>query len=281
MSDNPVAIATEDTRAIIEASRAAQEVQASVILAKKFPRDWAQVEMKIAQSCARKSLAECAVYSFPRGGTQVNGPSIRLAEALAAAWGNLQYGIVEVDRRGDESTMMAYAWDLESNVTARTEFKVRHVIDSRREGKKALTEERDIYEAVANQGSRRLRSCILKIIPGDVCEDAVKQCEATLGASIKDLPAKLQSMVETFGTIGVTKAQIEKRLRHHLDATNAAEVIALGRIYTSIKDGMSVAGDYFEIEAVEAPKATVPEAARAAASKAAGKKAEKAQEEIF
>jgi hypothetical protein len=275
MSDN-LPIPTDNAMAIIESSRAAQEVKVAATIAAMKPRQWDVVERRIAQACSRETLAEQAVYSFPRGGTQVNGPSIRLAEALASAWGNLQYGVCEIDRQGDESSMLAYCWDLETNVTARAEFKVRHIRDARGE-KKALTDERDIYERVANDGSRRLRACILKIIPGDVTENAVKLCEETIRAKISDLPAKIKSMVASFEALGVSKQMIEKRLRHHLDATNAAEVIALGRIYTSIKDGMSVATDYFEAEAPAADKTSTIEKARAAASKAA----KTTKEEIF
>lgn len=271
----------ENAVSAIESSRAAQEVQAAVILAKKFPRNPVEATDRILAECQRYTLAEHAVYSFPRGGTQVSGPSIRLAEAMARAWGNCQYGVVELDRRGDESSMLAYAWDLESNTMARAEFKVRHYRDSNRGGKQALTEERDIYEAVANNGARRLRACILKLIPGDVTDAAVRQCDETIRAQIKDLGGAIARMVESFGKIGVTKEMVERRLRHRMEATNAAEVVALGRIFTSIQDGMSSSGDYFEAEAKEAPKTSTPEAARAAASKAARKPAAAPQEEIF
>ena len=42
------------------------------------------------------------------------------------------------------------------------------------------TDPRDIYEMVANQGARRLRACILGIIPGDVVGASVEECQKTL-----------------------------------------------------------------------------------------------------
>lgn len=271
--ENPFAAAvprSESVTAVIEASRAAQEVQAAVVMARKFPRIQAQAADRILQACQRYALAEHAVYSYPRGGQQVSGPSIRLAEAIAREWGNLQYGIIEQERRGDESTMLAYAWDLETNVTSRAEFKVKHYRDSNRDGKKQLTEERDIYEAVANNGARRLRACILKLIPGDVVDAAVKQCDETIRARVNDLPTAIAQMLEAFGTLGVSKEQIEKRLRHRIDATNAAEIVAMRRVFTSIQDGMGSPADYFEIEQAP-PAATTQDKARQAAARAAGR----------
>ena len=70
----------------IEQQRAIQEVQGMMIMAKKFPRDEALVEEKIRQACRRKSLAEVARYIYPKGGTTVQGPSIRLAETIARSF---------------------------------------------------------------------------------------------------------------------------------------------------------------------------------------------------
>ena len=160
-------------------SRQAQEVQAAMVIAKKFPRDEVESFNRILRSCQRKSLAESAMYEYPRGGTKVTGPSIRLAEAMAQNWGNLDFGITELEQRNGESQVMAYAWDLETNTRQVKIFSVPHV-RSTKKGNVTLTDPRDIYEMVANQGARRLRSCILGIIPGDVVDAAVAECQKTL-----------------------------------------------------------------------------------------------------
>ena len=160
-------------------SREMAEVQAAVLMARRFQRDEMRAIEKIKNACARPGLAESAVYQYSRGGTDVSGPSIRLAEAIAAAWGNLQYGVREIEQRNGESTCEAFAWDMETNVRVAKSFKVSHIRHTRK-GDTILTDPRDIYEMVANQGARRVRACILGVIPGDVVEDAVKQCETTL-----------------------------------------------------------------------------------------------------
>ena len=108
-SEGNKAVRSAQTEMMI--SRQAQEVQAAMIVAKKFPRDeYASIE-KIKRTCQRSTLAEQAIYSYPKGGQNVSGPSVRLAEALAQNWGNIDYGIIELDQKDGKSEMMAYAWD--------------------------------------------------------------------------------------------------------------------------------------------------------------------------
>ena len=128
-----------------EQSRKAAEVQAAMAVAKRFPRDQNIAFRNIMESCKRKTLAEKATYAYPRGGGMVIGPSIRLAEVLAQNWGNMDFGLLELDRSGGESSVMAYCWDMETNVKRTTVFQVRHIRDTK-QGPKKLTDERDIYE---------------------------------------------------------------------------------------------------------------------------------------
>ena len=140
-------------------SRQTQEVQGAIFMAKQFPRDEYRAIEKITRMCERMSLAEQATYSYPRGGKQVTGPSIRLAEAIAQAWGNIDCGVIELENKNGASELMAYAWDLETNTRVTKMFKVKHVRDTKK-GSTALTDSRDIYEATANFGARRLLSLI-------------------------------------------------------------------------------------------------------------------------
>jgi len=232
----------------VAASKAAQEVQAAMVLAKRFPRDEVQAYSRIMQACKRPTLAEVAVYEYPRGGQKVTGPSIRLAEALAQNWGNIQAGIVEVEQRPGESTMMAYSWDLETNTRVERTFQVKHERGTRN-GNVKLTDPRDIYEMTANQGARRLRACILSVIPGDVVEAAVKECDRTMETSGGDEPLidRARKMVAAFQTYGVTQTMIEKRLGHKLDAISQSEIVGLKKVFASIRDGMAGREAYFDM----------------------------------
>jgi len=229
-------------------TRAAQEVQAAMIVAKKFPRDETAAYNRIMQACKRRMLAEQAVYAYPRGGTTVTGPSIRLAEVLAQSWGNLDFGIIELDQRRGESDVMAYAWDLETNVRQTKIFTVKH--ERHKKGGKVdkLTDPRDIYEMSANQGARRLRACILGVIPGDVTDAAVQACDKTLaGGSDEPLQDRVRKMVAAFSEHGVSLQLIEGRLGHKIGVTAEAELVSLRKIYLSIRDNMAEPSQFFDI----------------------------------
>lgn len=231
--------------------RAVAEVQAAMMIARMNPRDPIAAMDRILNACTRPTLADSAVYTYSRGGSDVSGPSIRLAEAMAQSWGNMQFGIRELDQRNGESTVQAFAWDVETNTRREVTFQVPHIRYTR-QGSKKLEDPRDIYEMVANQGARRLRACILAVIPGDVTESAVAQCEVTMKTKADTGPEAMQKMVVAFEAFGVTKEQIEKRIQRRLDAIQPAQVVSLKKIYASLRDGMSVASDWFEADAADA-----------------------------
>lgn len=252
MSNNPFSGAlvergTQNAISDSEQSRAIAETQAAMVIAKKFPRNPVDAMDRILNACTRPTLAEGSLYTYARGGTDITGPSIRLAEAIAQNWGNIQFGIRELEQRNGESTVEAFAWDVETNTRQVKVFQVRHERHTK-QGSKKLTDPRDIYELVANQGARRLRACILGVIPGDVVEAAIKQCETTLKTKAEVTPERISALLTKFHEYGISKAQIEKRIQRRVDAMTPAQLVSLGKIYNSLKDGMSVASDWFDAE---------------------------------
>ncbi|MED3657142.1 hypothetical protein [Bacillus velezensis] len=252
----------QDTSVTTEAmvSRQAQEVQAAMVIAKKFPRDVFAAFDRIKKACERRLLAENAVYEYPRGGTKVSGPSIRLAEALAQNWGNIDYGIMELEQKAGESSVMAYAWDLETNTRQTKIFTVKHERKAKGTVTK-LNDARDIYEMVANQGARRLRSCILGVIPGDIVDAAVDMCQKTLMNGHKEpLEDRLRNALSTFKKeFGITKEMIEEYIGSNVDAFTEQDFLKIGRIYTSLRDGMAKKEDYFNVKATGATKSKAEE----------------------
>ncbi|MDO5418303.1 MAG: hypothetical protein Q4F29_13985 [Lachnospiraceae bacterium] len=241
-------MAGRSTTAEMVVSRQAQEVQAAMVIAKKFPRNEVESFNRIMRACQRKTLAEQAMYEYPRGGTKVTGPSIRLAEAMAQNWGNLDFGIIELEQKQGESQVMAYAWDLETNTRQTKIFSVPH-IRSTKKGNVALTDPRDIYEMVANQGARRVRACILGVIPGDVIDSAIEQCAKTLsGASTEPLIDRVRKMAKVFeDEFGVTLKMIEKYFGCSHESFTENTFIRLKNVYKSLRDGMAKREDYFEM----------------------------------
>jgi hypothetical protein len=272
-SNNPFASqmqarASQNAMAEAGQQRVIADVQAAMVIAKRFPRNQIEATDRILQACTRATLAEGALYSYSRGGQEITGPSIRLAEVAAQAWGNMSFGIRELEQRNGESTVEAFAWDMETNTRQVKVFQVEHKRHTKK-GAYKLEDPRDIYELVANQGARRLRSCILGVVPGDVIEAAVKQCEQTLHASADTSPDALKKLLAAFAPFGVTKEQIETRIQCRLEAIRPAQIVQLKKVYASLRDGMSSPADWFEYPEGTAPAKTLKEAVTGKGKKAA------------
>lgn len=278
-SEQQIGQSAASTTTQMMVSRQAQEVQAAMVVAKRFPRDEGQSMERILKACQRQSLAQAAVYEYPRGGEVVTGPSIRLAEAMAQNWGNVDFGVIELEQHTGESQVMAYAWDLETNTRQSKVFTVPHVRKTSK-GTFPLTDPRDIYEMVANQGARRMRACILGIIPGDVVDAALAQCDATLKSANK---APLEERIATMCTKFQEEFQIgvealESYIGRKAEAFSEADVIRLAKVYRSLKDGV-IGSEYFmdKLKPSESAPADTDKQEPAADGKKRGKQEEPKQ----
>ena len=170
---------------------------------------------------------------------------------MAQHWGNLDWGLREIAKDDDETVMEAYCWDLQTNNRQRRTFTVKHIRDTKK-GSHKLTDQRDIFEHITNNGMRRVRACILSVMPYDVKELVESTCMQTLkdgnGIPVED---RIQSMVTAFKGLGVNIEMLEKRLGHKMDVTNAIELIDLRKIYGSIRDCMSKREDWFDVRKMD------------------------------
>lgn len=77
----------------------------------------------------------------------------------------------------------------------------------------------------------------------------MQQADVTLKSKADTSPEAMQKMVAAFAEFGVQREHIEKRIQRRIDAITPAQVVSLKRIYVSLRDDMSVAADWFEIDA--------------------------------
>ena len=78
----------------VEQQRAIAEVQSAIILAKRFPRNQIEAMDRILVACQRPTLAEQALYSYSRGGSDITGPSIPKAFGLKGLIGGNEQGML-------------------------------------------------------------------------------------------------------------------------------------------------------------------------------------------
>lgn len=232
-------------------SKQLSEIKGKMFLARQFPRDPEQSLQNVLMECQRPKLAEAAQYEYPKGDSVVTGPSIRLVEVLARHWGNIDSGVAEIDTHSDHTVVKAYAWDLENNVSDEKTFTVQHVRTTKR-GSYKLTDERDIYEMVANKAARRKRSCLLAVMPGWYVEAALDACNETLRNSItngKTIEEVREAVVTAFAEFGVSPDNIAAKLSRPIDNLDPNDIVKLRHLYAAIKDGFVKAQDAFDLSA--------------------------------
>lgn len=224
--------AVSQATAIEQASRVA-EVQARVTVAQAIPRSIDRAQHEMREICATPALAKRAFFSYPKGGETVEGPSIKLAEELARVWGNIEYGLVELRRDDDEgeSEMLAYAWDMQSNVRAPRTFIVKHAIDTRK-GRKHLAELRDITANNNNFGSRAVRECIYKMLPSWFREEAEQICRDTLASDAT--PDHINAMISAYSKAKIDLEQLERKVGRSRTKWTPQDYAQLTTLYQSL-----------------------------------------------
>jgi len=179
------------------------EIQASILVAKKFPRNEDEAYRRLMRACSRPTFADEARYGYPRGKEKVSGPSVKLARESARVWGNIEYGIEMLEDGEDYVVIRAWAWDKETNtrVFADDQFdkKVQRKADGGTYWKDVRDDEREMRELINRRGAICVRNCILQLIPADFVEDAMTQVYKTLSdKATKDPDAERKAIILGF-----------------------------------------------------------------------------------
>lgn len=238
----------------IEQARSVAEVHAQIMAARQLPRDIQAARRAIIDACGIAEFAAKAFYRYPRGGRTVTGASVHMARELARCWGNIDYGIKELSRDDEhgQSEMIAFAWDMESNVRSSNVFIVPHKRD-RKGGPEALVDMRDIYENNANNGARRVRQAIFSVLPPWYTEMALAAAHKTnADGGGKPLQDRIADMLTAFRSIDITEDDIARKLGRVSAKWTGDDVAQLGVVYSSIQRGEVSKEEEFPQEQVTA-----------------------------
>lgn len=222
--------------AFLAAEKEAKQMEIAMITAKRFPRDYTEVEMKVERACSRERLAAAAEYSFPRAGETITGASVRLMEVIAQCYGNVEFGVSEIQRYADYSECEAFAWDFENNIRVSRRFNVPHYRDTK-QGRKRVTDDRDIREVVFNYGSRNMRACIERVIPRDLVDLALEKCRVTLNDDGKVLADRIKKCKKAFEAYEIDAILLERIIGEKCDRWNAGHLRRAIQYFNALKDG--------------------------------------------
>ena len=238
------------------------EIDIQIATAKQYPRDINAVLNKIATYATMdRETAEDCFYVLRREDKQGNvnvieGLSVRMAEIIAGAWGNLRVQARIIGNDGRQITAQAICHDLETNFAVSKEVK-RSIVT-----KKGYTFSEDMQVVTGNAAcSIALRNAVLTVIPKAVTKRIINEVkQVALGQSI-DLEQSRQNVIQYFAKLGVKQGQ----LFLYLGVKSAQEIdkqkiFELRATANAIKEGTTTVEECFVKPALEAKKEAQAEA---------------------
>lgn len=273
-----------ETASTALAAQASAAVQARYIMALQKPRDLLKVRATLLLDCKRPGFAEKAIYNKPVG-DGIEGPSIRLAEAAARAMTNVFTDVFAIYDDDKKRIVRVSASDLEANITYTKDITIEKTMERSklREGQSAISTrinskgynvylvaatDDDILNKENALASKAMRTCLLRLVPGDILDEAMDQARATMEAKITEDPdAEKKRMCDAFADIGVTIDQLKDYLGHPIETTTAAEIARMKKLFMAIKDGEASWADVIDqkLASVTKPAHTIPATAGVAA----------------
>ena len=212
------------------------EIDIQVSTANAYPRKLSRVagEIRDLVTITPEAAAAC-VYTLPRDGKAITGPSIRLAEILFACWGNCTGGsrITEVNRAEGYVEAEGAFWDLQKN--AKTVRRFRRRITNKQG--KVFSDDMIIVTGQA-AGSIAFRNAVLGGIPRAIWNEAYEAAEEVIRGTMKTLGERHDASMKVLHAFGFTADDVYKvlgiggRQEFSLD-----HIVTLTGLYTTLKDG--------------------------------------------
>lgn len=243
-----------ETASTAVAAQAKAAVESRYIMALKRPRDMDAARLAILKECKRPGFAAVARYRKPVG-EGVEGPSIRFAEAAIRCMTNMLPEVATIYEDPEKRIMRVSVTDLESNVTYSGDVTIEKTVERTKlkDGQVPLRSrvnsvgkptylveatEDDLLNKQNALVSKQLRTLALRLIPGDILEEAMAQVVATLEQEdAKDPTAARKKLVDVFDGLGVKPSALRDYLGHDLDGVTTAELADLRAVAITIRDG--------------------------------------------
>jgi hypothetical protein len=240
-------------------SVSAANFDTQVATAKRFPRSIARF-MQHAQEMATLTpeIAASCIYAIPRDNKMIEGPSARLAEIVAHAWGNLriQASASEADDRFIVGR--GEAWDVETNVA------IGYEVRRRITGRNKQTFSDDMIAVTGNAAaSIALRNAVFKAVPSSFWKPIYAKCRQVVAGKAETFQVRRDEMLKAFGVAGVTKEQVCGLLgvRGVLDIT-LEHMVTLTGVLNALKEGEATIEDTFPAAPIKTAERKSEQAAK-------------------
>lgn len=227
-------------------------VKTAYVVARLFPRREKAALKKIINACQDSQWTRVGLFAVPNGDDVVLIPTLKLTQMIAGHWGNLEFGIRECEHApgvGGQSLVEAFCIDLQKNIQERRRFYIQHAKPISKikgaEKVRALIDPSEVYSHVANYGARRMRACMLGVIPLHVQEEAISQISSVLIKETFISPG--EALLERFRTHNVSEDMLDKWLGYTVHEIKDPDFVNLHFIEASLAQGETRRADWFDL----------------------------------
>ena len=238
------------------ASQAKAMVEARYTIAMHRPRNWDQVRQDLLKECRRPSFAnnKSAYYRKPIG-AGVEGLGIRFVEVALRCMTNVLIETTMIFEDMNKEVHRVSVTDLEANVTYPLDVKVSKSVERSKPSDdgsyisvRKNSYNKMVYTVPANDDdllnkraaliSKAIRTLGLRIVPGDLCDEAEEIIKAVrMNEAARDPEAERKRIIDAFGGVGVKASQLADYLGHDIGSCSPKELVDLRGLYGAIKDG--------------------------------------------
>jgi hypothetical protein len=224
------------------------EIDMQIATAKRFPR---RKDREIAVKIMDRAVltpeiaAEC-IYSLPRDGKTIVGPSVRFAEIIRSCYGNIRaasrFVRIDTDDRTAQAVIVeAVAYDTEMNDFVSTQVR-RSIMTS---GKGGNIPRRYSVDMVATTVQAALsiaeRNAIIKLVPKALWIDAHQKVLEVVRGAPETLSQRRVEMLKAFKAYGVQAEQLCKAMGIESEQEiSLNDMPRLAGMWTALKDGEAI-----------------------------------------
>jgi len=225
------------------------EVDIQIATAKQYPRQIDKVLRTIEMyATLDKETAEDCFYTLRRGkgddSTIIEGVSVRMAEIIAGAWGNLRVQTRIIGNDGRTVTVQGICHDLETNLAVSVEVK-RRITD-----KYGKTFSDDMQVVTGNAASAiAFRNAVLKVVPKAVTKNILERIKQVAMGKSLELDKSRQNIVKYFSKLDVNEEMLCKYLMiDGIMSITQENVFELRGLANAIKEGTTSVKESFSDE---------------------------------
>lgn len=218
------------------------EVDAQLSAAHKYPRSIATfLSEATTMATMTQEIAESCMYSVPRDGKTITGPSVRLAEICASAYGNLHVGSRTIDETETNIVAQGVAWDLQKNLRVSVETRRRIT------GRNGKRYSKDLITMTGNAAaSIALRNAIFRVVPRAYVDMIYDRARIVAIGDAKTLVDRRTTLMERLLKMGITRERVLTRVeKPGVEDIGLQEIEVLIGLGTAIKNGDSTADEAF------------------------------------